>query len=79
MSKENPLWGAPRIRGELLKLGFEVAKSTVSKYMIRVNPCPPDQEGEAAIFSEPSASPIITRQKPQRGPKVGSGTPIQEN
>src|SRR5262245_26739688 len=30
-----PLWGAPRIHGELLKLGFEVAESTVSKYMIR--------------------------------------------
>ncbi len=28
MSKENPLWGAPRIHGELLKLGFEVAEST---------------------------------------------------
>jgi hypothetical protein len=35
MSKENPLWGAPRIHGELLKLGFEVAESTVSKYIIR--------------------------------------------
>ena len=35
MSRENPLWGAPRIHGELLKLGFEIAKSTVSKYMIR--------------------------------------------
>ena len=34
MSKENPLWGAPRIHGELLKLGFEVAESTVSKHMI---------------------------------------------
>ena len=33
MSKENPLWGAPRIHGELLKLGFEIAESTVSKYM----------------------------------------------
>ena len=31
MSKENPLWGAPRIHGELLKLGFEIAESTVSK------------------------------------------------
>jgi len=28
MSKENPLWGAPRIHGELLKLGFEIAEST---------------------------------------------------
>jgi hypothetical protein len=35
MSKENPLWGAPRIHGELLKLGFEIAESTVSKYMIQ--------------------------------------------
>jgi hypothetical protein len=31
MSAENPLWGAPRIHGELLKLGFEVAQSTVAK------------------------------------------------
>ena len=30
MNKENPLWGAPRIHGELLKLGFEVAESTPS-------------------------------------------------
>src|SRR5580704_15512031 len=30
MSVENPLWGAPRIHGELLKLGFEVAQSSVA-------------------------------------------------
>jgi len=35
MSKENPLWGAPRIHGELLKLGFKIAESTVSKYMVQ--------------------------------------------
>jgi hypothetical protein len=35
MSVENPLWGAPRIHGELLKLGFEVAKSSVAKYMVK--------------------------------------------
>ena len=34
MSRENPLWGAPRIHGELLKLGFEVAQSSVAKYMV---------------------------------------------
>ena len=34
MSFENPLWGAPRIHGELLKLGIEVAQSTVSIYMV---------------------------------------------
>ncbi len=35
MSWENPLWGAPRIHGELLKLGFDVSQSTVSRYMPR--------------------------------------------
>jgi len=35
ISIENPLWGAPRIHGELLKLGFEVAQSTVAKYMAK--------------------------------------------
>jgi len=35
MSLDNPLWGAPRIHGELLKLGFQVAQSTVAKYMER--------------------------------------------
>src|ERR1700692_3874450 len=34
MSTENQLWGAPRIHGELLKLGFSVAQSTVAKYMV---------------------------------------------
>src|SRR3984893_3123426 len=37
MSAENPLWGAPRIHGELLKLGFEVAQSSVANGMDR--PC----------------------------------------
>ena len=32
ISIDNPLWGAPRIHGELLKLGFEVAQSSVAKY-----------------------------------------------
>src|SRR6202166_4440751 len=35
MSMENPLWGASRIHGELLKLGFEVAQSSVAKYMVK--------------------------------------------
>jgi hypothetical protein len=35
MSIENSLWGAPRIHGELLKLGFEVAQSSVAKYMVK--------------------------------------------
>jgi len=35
MSRANGLWGAPRIHGELLKLGIEVAQSTVAKYMVK--------------------------------------------
>src|SRR5689334_12811049 len=34
MSRENPLWGAPRIHGELLKLGVEIGATSVSKYMV---------------------------------------------
>ena len=34
MSFENPLWGAPKIHGELLKIGIDVAQSTVSNYMV---------------------------------------------
>src|SRR5499426_3133672 len=35
MSIANPLWGAPRIHGELLKLGIEIGQSSVAKYMAR--------------------------------------------
>jgi putative transposase len=35
LSRENPLWGAPRIHSELLKLGLNVGETSVSKYMIR--------------------------------------------
>src|SRR3989441_169353 len=35
MSRANPLWGAPRIHGELLKLGLTVSQASVSKYMVR--------------------------------------------
>jgi len=35
MSEANPLWGAPRIHGELLKLGIDVSQATVAKYMSR--------------------------------------------
>jgi len=43
MSMENLLWGAPRIHGELLKLGFELAQSSVAKYMVKRRG-PPGQE-----------------------------------
>jgi hypothetical protein len=35
MSTANPLWGAPRIHGELLKLGIDIGQTSVAKYMVR--------------------------------------------
>ncbi len=40
MASENPTWGAPRIHGELLKLGFDVSERTVSRYLERIRPEP---------------------------------------
>lgn len=42
LSLENPLWGAPRIHGELIKLGYEIAEATVAKYIVKP-PAPPTQ------------------------------------
>ena len=42
MNRANPLWGAPRIHGELLKLGIVVSQATVAKYMVRSRK-PPSQ------------------------------------
>jgi transposase InsO family protein len=58
MSKENPLWGAPRIHGELLKLGFEIAESTVSKYMIR-HRGPPSQSWRTFLRNHADAIAAI--------------------
>ncbi|MBP6768500.1 MAG: hypothetical protein KA171_12040 [Reyranella sp.] len=35
LSRENPLWGAPRIHGELMKLGYFLHESTVARYMLK--------------------------------------------
>lgn len=42
MSRENPTWGAPRIHGELLKLGIDISESSVTKYLVRSGK-PPSQ------------------------------------
>jgi putative transposase len=42
MCRENPTWGAPRIRGELLKLGIDIGQISVGKYMVRFRK-PPSQ------------------------------------
>src|SRR6516164_4138481 len=42
LSRENPLWGAPHIHGELLKLGITIGETSVTKYMVR-HRLPPSQ------------------------------------
>ena len=58
MSKENPLWGASRIHGELLMLGFDVAQSTVSKYMLRGGR-PPSQSWKTFLRNHADAIAAI--------------------
>ena len=48
MSRNNPLWGAPRIHGELLKLGVQISEPTVAKYMVRQRK-PPSQTWRAFL------------------------------
>jgi hypothetical protein len=55
MSFENPLWGATKIHGELLKLGIEVAQSTVSIYMV-----PRRGRGAGASNGDPGSAHIIS-------------------
>jgi transposase InsO family protein len=58
MSLENPLWGASRIHGELLMLGFEVAQSTVSKYLMRGRK-PPSQSWKTFLRNHADAIAAI--------------------
>ena len=50
MARENPLWGAERIRGELLKLNIKVAKRTIQKYMQVVRSQPPTGQSWPAFL-----------------------------
>ncbi len=56
MSLDNPLWGAPRIHGELLMLGYDVGETTVAKYMIKPKK-PPSQTWKT--FLENHAGQIV--------------------
>src|ERR1700693_3874250 len=58
ISRENPLWGGARIHGELLMLGFEVAQSTVSKYIARASK-PPSQTWKTFLQNHAEAIAAI--------------------
>jgi hypothetical protein len=59
MSIANPLWGAPRIHGELLKLGIEIGQTSVAKYMVRRRG--PPSQGESAFSWLLNSSPRFSR------------------
>ena len=58
IAAENPLWGAPRIHGEMLKLGFELAQATVSNYLRR-HPRPRGQTWKTFIENHKDALAAI--------------------
>jgi hypothetical protein len=64
MSIANPLWGAPRIHGELLKLGIDVGQTTVAKYMAK-HRWPPSQGWRT--FPRNHADGIASMDLVQRG------------
>ena len=57
MSRENPTWGAPRIHGELLKLGIEIGETSVGKYMVRRGK-PPSQTWR--VFLESHVKSLVS-------------------
>jgi transposase InsO family protein len=52
LSEANPLWGAPRIHGELRKLGIEISQAAVSKYLVRPRK-PPSQSWRTFLQNHP--------------------------
>jgi hypothetical protein len=60
MAQENPTWGAPRIHGELLKLGYVVGERTASRYLARVRPGPSNLRSQTwATFLKNHARDIV--------------------
>lgn len=55
MASDNRVWGAERIRGELLKLGIAVSKRTIQRYMSRVRSTPPDGQRWSTFLRQEAA------------------------
>ncbi len=70
MALANPLWGAPRIHGELLKLGFDVSQRTVSRLMPR-RPKPPSQTWRTFLAMD-GRKPVLPDR--HRGDRHGGGS-----
>jgi hypothetical protein len=70
ISCENPLWGAPRIHGELLKLGIDIGETSVGKYMARSRK-PPSQGRKSArrTYARPVEHEHFHEVSPAAGPR----------
>ena len=76
MSRDNPLWGGPRIHGELLKLGFAVGETSVSKYLVRHRkprvPGPRDRVRRTELVPSPAKFRGLLSSEPD-APGLGEG------
>ncbi len=72
MARVNLLWGAPRIHGELLKLGFTVSEATVSRYLRRI-PRPRSQRWATFIRNQLLLGPAGFGSGPQHSKHLGRG------
>ena len=73
MSIANPIWGAPRIHGELLKLGIDIGETSVSKYMVRHRK-PPSRLGVRRFLhraDHPIPNPVCVSGAGARSPARG--------
>jgi hypothetical protein len=67
MSNANRLWGAPRVHGELLKLGIAISQATVGRWMPWRPKIPPDL-AEHSAHPEHEPAPRIGRAQARNGP-----------
>jgi putative transposase len=79
MKRENPTWGAPRIHGELLALGFEISEPTVSRYLRRLKRIPEESKASqwlAFLNNHREVIAAFGRVEDWRHCPVGSAYPL---
>ena len=74
MSSANPLWGAPRIHGELLKLRIEISQATVAKYMVRRRGTPSSTWRSFLLNHAAGIAAILRRARDRFDPSRVSGS-----
>src|SRR5207245_801313 len=65
LSRNNSIWGAPRIRSELLKLGIQISEASVAKYMVRHRK-PPSQTWRTFFLRDKLKQSSSPADKPPR-------------